>query len=184
MCSRQMRVPVDLIEYPREDHVPLAIGIFGEPSLESWNGFDVRQRIVASLDKAFAQWPDYHSSSAHPPRQAFTLLRKRTYCQRLKQHPTDLTLNLFGSVYQVRRNCLGPAKEGRPLGQTDVTLLLRSRLCCHRVRQQRKWTASGIKESYDLAAINEEVHPHKCLADTTPCGQQAVVSQNQIVFAS
>jgi dipeptidyl aminopeptidase/acylaminoacyl peptidase len=52
---RQMGVPVDLIEYPREDHGPLAIGIFGEPSPEPWHGFDGRQRIVDFLDKAFAQ---------------------------------------------------------------------------------------------------------------------------------
>ncbi|MGH8290740.1 MAG: prolyl oligopeptidase family serine peptidase [Steroidobacteraceae bacterium] len=51
---RQMGVPVDLIEYPREDHVPLAVGIFGEPSSEPWHGFDARQRIVAFFDKAFA----------------------------------------------------------------------------------------------------------------------------------
>lgn len=52
---RQMGVPVDLIEYPREDHVPLAIGIFGEPSPEPWHGFDGRQRILGFFDKAFAQ---------------------------------------------------------------------------------------------------------------------------------
>ncbi|HTX04492.1 MAG TPA: prolyl oligopeptidase family serine peptidase [Steroidobacteraceae bacterium] len=52
---RQMGVPVDLIEYPREDHGPLAIGIFGEPSPEPWHGFDGRQRIVNFFDKAFAQ---------------------------------------------------------------------------------------------------------------------------------
>ncbi len=52
---RQQGVPVDLIEYPREDHGPLAIGIFGEPSPEPWHGFDGRQRIVNFFDKAFAQ---------------------------------------------------------------------------------------------------------------------------------
>jgi dipeptidyl aminopeptidase/acylaminoacyl peptidase len=52
---RQMGVPVDLIEYPREDHGPLAMGIFGEPSPEPWHGFDARQRIVGFLDKAFAR---------------------------------------------------------------------------------------------------------------------------------
>jgi dipeptidyl aminopeptidase/acylaminoacyl peptidase len=52
---RQMGVPVDLIEYPREDHGPLAIGIFGEPSPEPWHGFDGRQRIINFFDKAFAQ---------------------------------------------------------------------------------------------------------------------------------
>jgi dipeptidyl aminopeptidase/acylaminoacyl peptidase len=52
---RQMGVPVDLIEYPREDHGPLAVGIFGEPSPEPWHGFDGRQRIVNFIDKAFAR---------------------------------------------------------------------------------------------------------------------------------
>lgn len=52
---RQQGVPVDLIEYPREDHGPLAIGIFGEPSPEPWHGFDGRQRIVTFFKKAFSQ---------------------------------------------------------------------------------------------------------------------------------
>lgn len=51
---RQMGVPVELVEYPREDHGPLAGGIFGSPSPEPWHGFDGRQRIVEFLDKAFA----------------------------------------------------------------------------------------------------------------------------------
>jgi dipeptidyl aminopeptidase/acylaminoacyl peptidase len=49
---RQMGVPVDLIEYPREDHGPLAMGIFGEPSPEPWHRFNGRQRIVNFFDKA------------------------------------------------------------------------------------------------------------------------------------
>jgi dipeptidyl aminopeptidase/acylaminoacyl peptidase len=52
---RQQGVPVDLIEYPREDHGPLAIGIFGEPSPEPWHGFDGRQRIVNFFTKAFSE---------------------------------------------------------------------------------------------------------------------------------
>ena len=50
---RQKSVPVDLIKYPREDHGPLAGGIFGAPSPEPWHGFDGRQRIVDFLNKAF-----------------------------------------------------------------------------------------------------------------------------------
>lgn len=50
---RQMGVPVDFVEYPREDHGPLALGIFGGASPEPWHGFDGRQRIVDFLDKAF-----------------------------------------------------------------------------------------------------------------------------------
>jgi dipeptidyl aminopeptidase/acylaminoacyl peptidase len=49
---RQMRVPVDLVVYPREDHGPLAMGIFGEPSPEPWHGFDGRQRIINFFDRA------------------------------------------------------------------------------------------------------------------------------------
>jgi len=52
---RQMGVPVELVEYPREDHGPLATGIFGAPSPEPWHGFDARQRIVKFLEKAFAK---------------------------------------------------------------------------------------------------------------------------------
>jgi dipeptidyl aminopeptidase/acylaminoacyl peptidase len=52
---RQMGVPVDLVRYPREDHGPLAGGIFGNPNTEPWHGFDARQRMVKFLDKAFAQ---------------------------------------------------------------------------------------------------------------------------------
>ena len=52
---RQMGVPVELVEYPREDHGPLAGGMFGNPSPEPWHGFDARQRVVAFLAKAFHQ---------------------------------------------------------------------------------------------------------------------------------
>ncbi|MGC1297815.1 MAG: S9 family peptidase [Alloacidobacterium sp.] len=52
---RQMGVPVDLVRYPREDHGPLAGGIFGNPSPEPWHGFDARQRMVKFLEKAFTQ---------------------------------------------------------------------------------------------------------------------------------
>lgn len=51
---RQMGVPVEMVEYPREDHGPLAGGIFGMPSPEPWHGFDGRQRIVRFISKAFA----------------------------------------------------------------------------------------------------------------------------------
>ena len=52
---RQMGVPVDLVEYPRENHGPLARGIFGMPSPEPWHGFDARQRIVTFIQAAFAK---------------------------------------------------------------------------------------------------------------------------------
>jgi len=50
-------VPVDLVIYPREDHGPLARGIFGRPTPEPWHGFDGRQRIVEFLEKAFGSPP-------------------------------------------------------------------------------------------------------------------------------
>jgi dipeptidyl aminopeptidase/acylaminoacyl peptidase len=51
---RQAGVPVEMVAYPRENHGPLAVGIYGRPSPEPWHGFDARQHIVDFLDKAFA----------------------------------------------------------------------------------------------------------------------------------
>ena len=48
---RQEGVPVELVTYPREDHGPLAIGMFGRPSSEPWHGFDARQRLVEFIEK-------------------------------------------------------------------------------------------------------------------------------------
>ena len=50
---RQADVPVELVSYPREDHGPLARGIFGYPVPEPWHGFDARQHIVKFLQDAF-----------------------------------------------------------------------------------------------------------------------------------
>ncbi len=50
---RQEGVPVELVTYPRENHGPLAGGIFGRPVPEPWHGYDARQRIVEFLNKAF-----------------------------------------------------------------------------------------------------------------------------------
>lgn len=47
---RQAGVPVDLVTYPREDHGPLAMGIYGGSSTEPWHGFDARQRIAAFFE--------------------------------------------------------------------------------------------------------------------------------------
>jgi len=52
---RQAGVPVELVTYPREDHGPLARGIFGYPVPEPWHGFDGRQRIVQFLEKGFGE---------------------------------------------------------------------------------------------------------------------------------
>jgi dipeptidyl aminopeptidase/acylaminoacyl peptidase len=52
---RQMGVPVEMVQYPREDHGPLAGGIFGNPSPEPWHGFDGRQRMVKFFKTAFGE---------------------------------------------------------------------------------------------------------------------------------
>jgi len=52
---RQMGVPVEMVQYPREDHGPLAGGIFGAPSPEPWHGYDGRQRIVKFFKTAFGE---------------------------------------------------------------------------------------------------------------------------------
>ena len=52
---RQMGVPVEMVQYPREDHGPLAGGIFGNPSPEPWHGFDGRQHIVKFFKTAFGE---------------------------------------------------------------------------------------------------------------------------------
>ncbi len=54
---RQLGVAVDLVQYPREDHGPLAGNLFGSPSKEPWHGFDARKRIVAFFNAAFARHP-------------------------------------------------------------------------------------------------------------------------------
>lgn len=48
---RQAGAPVELVTYPRENHGPLAGGMFGRPVPEPWHGFDARQRVVAFLEK-------------------------------------------------------------------------------------------------------------------------------------
>jgi dipeptidyl aminopeptidase/acylaminoacyl peptidase len=54
---RQMGVPVDLVTYPRDNHGPLAMAIYGYPVAEPWHGFDARRRIVAFIQKAFDAVP-------------------------------------------------------------------------------------------------------------------------------
>ena len=56
---RQMGVPVELVEYPREDHAPLAIGIFGGPTIEPWHGFDAA-RIVQFVERRSKRNPAEH----------------------------------------------------------------------------------------------------------------------------
>ena len=52
---RQMGVPVEMVQYPRDNHGPLAIGMLGRPSMEPWHGFDARQRIVQFLENGLGQ---------------------------------------------------------------------------------------------------------------------------------
>jgi dipeptidyl aminopeptidase/acylaminoacyl peptidase len=54
---RQAGVPVDLVTYPRDNHGPLAMAIYGYPVPEPWHGFDARRRIVAFIQKAFDAAP-------------------------------------------------------------------------------------------------------------------------------
>jgi dipeptidyl aminopeptidase/acylaminoacyl peptidase len=51
---RQEGVPVELVTYPRENHGPLAMGMLGRPVPEPWHGYDVRQRMIEFIEKAFA----------------------------------------------------------------------------------------------------------------------------------
>jgi dipeptidyl aminopeptidase/acylaminoacyl peptidase len=50
---RQMKVPVELVTYPRVDHGPLGGAIYGSPTNEPWHGFDARRRIANFIAKAF-----------------------------------------------------------------------------------------------------------------------------------
>jgi len=50
---RQAGVAVDLVTYPRDNHGPLAMAIYGYPVPEPWHGFDARRRIVGFIQKAF-----------------------------------------------------------------------------------------------------------------------------------
>jgi dipeptidyl aminopeptidase/acylaminoacyl peptidase len=54
---RQSGVPVELVVYPREDHGPLARGMFGSPVTEPWHGFDARRRTVEFIKKVFDAAP-------------------------------------------------------------------------------------------------------------------------------
>jgi dipeptidyl aminopeptidase/acylaminoacyl peptidase len=54
---RQNGVPVELVTYPRDNHGPLAMAIYGYPVPEPWHGFDARRRIVAFIQQAFDAVP-------------------------------------------------------------------------------------------------------------------------------
>jgi dipeptidyl aminopeptidase/acylaminoacyl peptidase len=63
---RQMGVPVEMVQYPRDNHGPLAIGLLGRPSTEPWHGFDARQRLVQFLEKALT--PAAATAGSHAPK--------------------------------------------------------------------------------------------------------------------
>ncbi len=52
---RQQGVSVEMVQYPREDHGPLAGGMFGNPSPEPWHGYDARQRVLKFFKSAFGE---------------------------------------------------------------------------------------------------------------------------------
>lgn len=54
---RQEGVPVELVTYPREDHGSLAGGMMGRSVPEPWHGYDVRQRMIDFIAKAFGSSP-------------------------------------------------------------------------------------------------------------------------------
>jgi len=63
---RQEGVPVELVSYPREDHGPLAGGMFGRPSPEPWHGYDARQRVVEFIEKAFGTGASTAEATTQP----------------------------------------------------------------------------------------------------------------------
>jgi len=50
---RQQGVPVQLLQYPRDNHGPLGTNMYGFPSPEPWHGFDARRRLVQFIRTAF-----------------------------------------------------------------------------------------------------------------------------------
>jgi dipeptidyl aminopeptidase/acylaminoacyl peptidase len=52
---RQQGVPVQMLQYPRDNHGPLGMNMYGLPSTEPWHGFDARRRLVQFIRDAFDQ---------------------------------------------------------------------------------------------------------------------------------
>jgi dipeptidyl aminopeptidase/acylaminoacyl peptidase len=50
---RQQGVAVQLLQYPRDNHGPLGMNMYGFPSTEPWHGFDARRRLVQFIKTAF-----------------------------------------------------------------------------------------------------------------------------------
>ena len=52
---RQAGVPVQFVQYPRENHGPLFNSLAGNPQPEPWHGYDARQRIVKFFQSVFGK---------------------------------------------------------------------------------------------------------------------------------
>jgi len=50
---RQQGVRVQMFQFPRDNHGPLASNMYGFPSTEPWHGFDARRRLVQFIKAAF-----------------------------------------------------------------------------------------------------------------------------------
>jgi dipeptidyl aminopeptidase/acylaminoacyl peptidase len=50
---RQQGAQVQMLQYPRDNHGPLAANMYGFPSTEPWHGFDARRRLVQFIKTAF-----------------------------------------------------------------------------------------------------------------------------------
>jgi dipeptidyl aminopeptidase/acylaminoacyl peptidase len=50
---RQQGVLVQMLQYPRDNHGPLGMNMYGFPSTEPWHGFDARRRLVEFIRTAF-----------------------------------------------------------------------------------------------------------------------------------
>jgi dipeptidyl aminopeptidase/acylaminoacyl peptidase len=50
---RQQGVLVQMLQYPRDNHGPLGMNMYGFPSTEPWHGFDARRRLVQFIKTAF-----------------------------------------------------------------------------------------------------------------------------------
>jgi dipeptidyl aminopeptidase/acylaminoacyl peptidase len=50
---RQQGVPVQMLQYPRDNHGPLGTNMYGFPSTEPWHGFDARRRLVQFIKTEF-----------------------------------------------------------------------------------------------------------------------------------
>jgi dipeptidyl aminopeptidase/acylaminoacyl peptidase len=50
---RQQGVAVQMLQYPRDNHGPLGMTMYGFPSTEPWHGFDARRHLVQFIKTAF-----------------------------------------------------------------------------------------------------------------------------------